>query len=143
VGRFLCSRPSAAVPPNPISCVSGPLPIPMPPSLTDGARLLVLSSPKSPSSARQRGNAGQIAGDGPTTCHHPSVARMPMCAPAALSHRISYGAPWRPVTDARLLLLHAALPPVKFWPWPMPRCSIQASVSCCRIASPATSPTNH
>jgi hypothetical protein len=42
-----------------------------------------------------------IAAATPSTHHHPFVARMPTCAPAALSHRISCGAPWRPITVVR------------------------------------------
>jgi hypothetical protein len=103
VGCFLYGRPSAAVPPSPISCVSGLLPFPTPSSLTDGNRMSVLSSPKSPSSARLCGNAGQITSDGLTTHHHPSVARIPMCAPAALSHHVDRGTPWCPITAAPLL----------------------------------------
>jgi hypothetical protein len=67
---------------------------------------------------------------------------MPTCAPAALSHRIDCGAPWRPITAARLHLLLATLPPVKFRPHPVPRCSMQASVSYHRIPSPVASPVN-
>jgi hypothetical protein len=88
VGHFLYGRTSATVPPSLISHASGPLSFPAPSSLTDEARLSVLSSPKSPSSARPRGNTAQIAGDGSATHHHPFVARMPTCAPAALSRRV-------------------------------------------------------
>jgi hypothetical protein len=102
VGRFLYGRPSAVVPPSLISPVSGPLPFLAPVSLTDGARLSVLSSTKSPSSARPCGNTGQIAGDGPATSHHPSITRMPTCAPVALSYHIGCGAPWHPIAAAPL-----------------------------------------
>jgi hypothetical protein len=104
VGRFLYGRTSATVPPSPISRASGPLSFPAPSSLTDGACLSVLSSPKSPSSARPRGNTGQIASDGPATRHHPSVVRMPTCALAALSHHV-------PSSLAAALMLPVAAPP--------------------------------
>jgi hypothetical protein len=100
VGHFLCGRPSAAVPPGLISHASGPLSFPVPPSLIDGTHMPVLSSPKSPSSACPCGNTVQIAGDGAATRHHPSVVRMPTCAPAALSRRASCCASWHPVTAA-------------------------------------------
>jgi hypothetical protein len=109
VVHFLCCRPSAAVPPGLISRASSPLPFPGLPSLIDGARLSAPSSPKSPSSARPRGNAGQIAGDGPTTRHHPSITRMPMCASAALSRHVGCGASWRPVTAGHLRLPSSSL----------------------------------
>jgi hypothetical protein len=142
VGCFVCSWPSAAVPPGSISRASSLLPFPAPPSLTDGVHLSALSFPKSPCSARPGANAGQIADDGPATHHHPSVAWMPTCAPIALSHGIGYGALWCPIIAARLRLLLAALSPVKFQPRPTPRCSIQASVSCRCIPLSAASPAN-
>jgi hypothetical protein len=40
----------------------------------------------------------------------PRATRMTACPPATLSHRVSRGAPWRPITAARLRLLLAALP---------------------------------
>jgi hypothetical protein len=39
----------------------------------------------------------------------PSVARIPTCAPVALSHRVGYGAPWCPITAACLRLLSSPL----------------------------------
>jgi hypothetical protein len=97
VDRFLCSRPSAAVPPSPISHASGPLRFPAPPSLTNRARLSALSSPKSTlpgSPAWQRWPNCRRRADHPSPPH---AARMPTCAPAALSHRVGCGALWRSI----------------------------------------------
>jgi hypothetical protein len=68
-----------------------------------------LFPPNPPSSARSCGNAGQTADDGPTTHHHPSVMRMPMCPPTALSHRVGCGASWHPITATRLHLSSSTL----------------------------------
>jgi hypothetical protein len=76
---------------------------------------------------------------------HPSplrTTRMIVCPPATLSHRVGCGAPWPPVTAARLRLLHAALSASEILATPAPRCSIQASVSCHHIPSSATSLAN-
>jgi hypothetical protein len=97
VGRFLCGRPSAAVPPDPISCVSGLLPFPVLPSLTDGARLSVPSSPKSSPAPRPRVLAGKIPIVEPATSR---VLAPPQCPPAIMSRRVGCGMPWHAITTA-------------------------------------------
>jgi hypothetical protein len=62
--------------------------------------------------------------------------------PATLIHRVDCGAQWRPVTTARLHLLLAVPTAGEIPSTPAPRCTIQASVSCRRISSPAASPAN-
>jgi hypothetical protein len=46
------------------------------------------------------GIAAAIPAVAPSTCHHPFVARMPMCASATLSHHVSCGALWHPIITA-------------------------------------------
>jgi hypothetical protein len=85
-------------------------PVTVPPSLTDGARLSALSSPKSPLLCSapvcpHRPNSHRRAG-------HPSpprATRMAACPPATLSHHVSCDVPWRLITVARLRLLSSPL----------------------------------
>jgi hypothetical protein len=97
--------------PSSSPCVSRPAsqPVTASPSLTDGARLSVLSYQKSNSSARpawQRQPTCQQRAGHPSP---PIIARMPMCAPADLSHHIGCSAPWHPITTAHLRLLSLPL----------------------------------
>jgi hypothetical protein len=90
-------------------CEAARQPITAPLSPTDGACLSALSSPKSPllfSPTWQRRPNCRRRADHPSP---PRTTRMATCSPATLSHRVSYGAPWHPITAARLRLPSSAL----------------------------------
>jgi hypothetical protein len=92
VGRFLCGRPSSALT---VSDRWDPLIRVVFPQILHGRALA--------------GIATAIPAATPSTRHHPFVMRMPTCAPATLSRHVDCGAPWRPITAARLCLPSSAL----------------------------------
>jgi hypothetical protein len=100
VCRFLRGWPSSALPRPIFVREPASQPVTTPPSLTDRARLSALPSPKSSLLClpewQHRPNCRRRA-DHPSP---PRATRMTACSPATLSHHVSCGAPWRPITAA-------------------------------------------
>jgi hypothetical protein len=88
--------------PQPIfMCETACQPVTAPSSLTDGACLSALSSPKSPllcSPAWQRRPNCRRRANHPSP---PCATRMAACSPTTMGHHVSCGAPWHPITAAR------------------------------------------
>jgi hypothetical protein len=89
---FSPRRPSAAVPPGPISCASGPLPFLTPRSLPLGAHLSKPSIPPNSPAQRPRVTDGTISGRCRAPSHHlehaVAVGQLLPCLFASLGHHV-------------------------------------------------------